>query len=76
MEVYLTSEGSKLLDSAPNPLQDNLVARFGKLEDWERHGIVAALGRVAAMMDADDLDVAPVLSGGNLASSDEVGGTL
>ena len=65
--VTLTEEGQALRGSAPKPLQDSFVAKFSKLETWEQHSIVASLERVAAMMDADDLDAAPLL-----ASCDEV----
>jgi hypothetical protein len=49
---------------APKPLQDRFVDRFTKLESWEQHHIVAALERVATMMDAEDLDAAPLLLSG------------
>jgi len=35
------------------------------LESWEQHLIVASLERVAAMMDANDLDAAPLLASGD-----------
>ena len=65
--VTLTEEGLNLKGSAPKPLQDSFVDRFSRLESWEQHLIVASLERVAAMMDAEDLDAAPLL-----ASSDSV----
>jgi hypothetical protein len=34
------------------------------LESWEQHQIVAALERVATMMDAEELDAAPLLLSG------------
>jgi hypothetical protein len=40
------------------------VDRFSRLASWEQHSIVASLERVAAMMDADDLDAAPLLASG------------
>ncbi len=62
--VTLTEEGQTLRASAPKPLQDSFVAKFSKLETWEQHSIVAALERIAAMMDADELDAAPLLASG------------
>ena len=62
--MTLTEEGQALRGSAPKPLQDSFVAKFSKLETWEQHSIVASLERVAAMMDADDLDAAPLLASG------------
>ena len=63
--VTLTEEGRDLKSSAPKPLQDSFVDRFTRLESWEQHLIVASLERVAAMMDADDLDAAPLLASGD-----------
>ena len=63
--VTLTEEGQSLKSSAPKPLQDSFVDRFTRLESWEQHLIVASLERVATMMDADDLDAAPLLASGD-----------
>lgn len=62
--VTLTPEGEAIRSSAPKPLQDQFVDRFSKLASWEQHQIVAALERVATMMDAEDLDAAPLLASG------------
>jgi DNA-binding MarR family transcriptional regulator len=64
--VYLevTDAGRKLLETAPTPLQEGFVARFNQLADWEQYQIVSSLARVAAMMDAGDLDAAPLLATG------------
>jgi len=65
--VTLTEAGENMRSQAPKPLQDRFVDRFSKLESWEQHQIVAALERVATMMDAEDLDAAPLLlSGGSV----------
>ena len=63
--VTLTEEGQSHKSSAPKPLQDSFVDRFMRLESWEQHLIVASLERVAAMMDAEDLDAAPLLASGD-----------
>lgn len=62
--VTLTEDGQTLQATAPKPLQDSFVARFSRLASWEQHSIVASLERVAMMMDADDLDAAPLLASG------------
>lgn len=67
IEIALTNRGQRLLASAPMPLQDNFVKRFTELQSWEQHAIVASLERVAGMMDAQKLDAAPMLTGGELA---------
>lgn len=62
--VTLTESGEEMRAKAPKPLQDRFVDRFSKLEVWEQHQIVAALERVATMMDAEELDAAPILLSG------------
>lgn len=62
--VTLTDQGEAMRASAPRPLQDSFVERFTRLESWEQHQIVAALERVATMMDAEELDAAPLLLSG------------
>jgi DNA-binding MarR family transcriptional regulator len=64
--LTLTPAGTALAASAPDPLQDQFVARFDALEDWEQAMIVAALERVAHMLNAATLDAAPVLDLGDL----------
>ena len=63
--VSLTEAGTEKRGQAPRPLQDRFVDRFSGLEPWEQHFIVAALERVASMMDAEALDAAPLLLSGD-----------
>jgi DNA-binding MarR family transcriptional regulator len=67
INVRLTSAGRSVLDAAPGLLQDRFVEGFARLPDWERSMIVAALQRTAALMDAHELDAAPVLHSGEVA---------
>lgn len=62
--VQLTAAGKTLWKTAPEPLQYSFTHRFKQLASWEQHNIVAALERVAAMMDAQQLDAAPMLASG------------
>ena len=72
VDVTLTAAGNRLLAKSPEPLQDEFVMRFGDLESWEQHQIVAALQRVAHMMDAENIDAAPMLAPGDqLGSTDQ-----
>ncbi|WP_111655705.1 MarR family winged helix-turn-helix transcriptional regulator [Isoalcanivorax indicus] len=57
----LTDEGKTLLERAPTPLQEEFIARFAGLSDWEQSLILSSLQRVAAMMNADAIDASPVL---------------
>jgi DNA-binding MarR family transcriptional regulator len=64
VNLRLTAAGKTLWKSAPEPLQYRFTQRFSALQGWEQHSIVAALERVASMMDAQALDAAPLLASG------------
>jgi DNA-binding MarR family transcriptional regulator len=64
VNLEVTAKGHKLLDGAPKPLQEGFIARFNQLEDWEQYLIVSSLARIASMMDAEELDAAPLLAPG------------
>ncbi|MFH1803536.1 MAG: MarR family transcriptional regulator [Pseudomonadota bacterium] len=59
--VRLTGKGREVLGRAPMALHDRFSDRFRNLENWEQSFLIAALQRVAGMMDASDIDVAPLL---------------
>ena len=65
--VFLTEQGKEILTDAPLPLQEHFTNRFGKLQEWEQSQMVATMQRIASMMDAENLDAAPLLEVGNLA---------
>ncbi|WP_170343564.1 MarR family winged helix-turn-helix transcriptional regulator [Ruegeria arenilitoris] len=68
--IMITARGNQAIEKAPDPLQQRFVEKFGALDDWEQAALIAALERVAAMLDAEDLDAAPVLdTRGSLAPS-------
>lgn len=62
--VSLTDEGEARLAAAPEPLQAEFLRRFRQLADWEQQMLKSALLRVAQMMDAENLDAAPILQTG------------
>lgn len=66
--LRVTPRGREVLSSAPSLLQDRFRVELEKLELWEQHWLLAALERIAAMMDAEALDAAPVLETGPLGS--------
>lgn len=68
--IIITEHGRHTIDEAPDPLQQRYVRRFDDMEDWEQAMLVSALERVATMLDAEDLDVAPVLETGDLRKQD------
>ena len=62
----LTAAGETGLAAAPDLLQEVFEARFNALPDWQQSMLVAVLERVSALLDAEDLDAAPVLDIGAL----------
>jgi DNA-binding MarR family transcriptional regulator len=64
--LSLTPAGHALADRAPDPLQDQFVSRFESLQDWEQAMLVASLERIAHMLNAAEIDAAPVLDAGDL----------
>lgn len=59
--VKLTGAGSKLLREAPDALQEIFQSRFDALADWEQAALIAALERIASLLDAEKIDASPVL---------------
>lgn len=70
--VVITDAGAAITETAPDALQQRYVTAFMKLADWEQAQLVSSLERVAAMLDAADLDAAPVLAIGELRRGDGV----
>ena len=66
--VELTPSGQAALSSAPPILHTRFENRFALLADWEQAYLVSALERVAAMLDAEDIDAAPVLDLGGIGT--------
>ena len=66
--VWLTlmPEGEKAITSAPDLLQETFQARFEGLPDWHQSMLVSSLERIAALLDAEELDAAPILDIGAL----------
>ncbi len=67
--ILITDAGRRVLEEAPDPLQQRYVRRFRELQDWEQAMLVAALERVATMLDAEDLSAGAVLTTGELGKS-------
>jgi DNA-binding MarR family transcriptional regulator len=58
--ITVTDAGHHVLRSAPPPLQEQFRKQLSGLEDWEQTMMLATLLRIAAMMGADNLEVATV----------------
>lgn len=66
--IAVTQAGATVLAEAPSLLQDRFREKLARLEDWERHWMLSALERIASMMDAEELDAAPILETGPMIS--------
>ncbi|AWZ19717.1 Transcriptional regulator, MarR family protein [Roseovarius sp. EC-HK134] len=59
--IVITDAGHETIRRAPDALQQRYVRKFEALADWEQAQLVASLERVATLLDAEDIDAAPVL---------------
>lgn len=66
VHVRLTEAGLERVSAAPELLQAGFLREFRRLDDWERHMLIAALQRIAGMMNASDLDASPILGPADL----------
>jgi len=66
IRLQLTEAGTEKADKAPDLLQAGFLKRFSALQEWERNQLVASIQRLAAMMDAEGIDAAPILELGDL----------
>lgn len=65
--IHTTAAGRAALEAAPDPMQRAFVQRFEKLEDWEQAMLMAAVERIAYLMDANDIDAVPVFVPGEFS---------
>ncbi len=71
VHAYLTEAGKELLARAPLPLQENFVKQFQQLDSWEQSLLLSSVQRLSSMMNAEKIDVAPMLEIGNISHSDQ-----
>lgn len=62
--VQLTDPGAELLSQVAPPLQERFVERLAELEPADRERIADSLEQVVALMDAEEIDAAPLLASG------------
>ena len=70
--VTLSEKGKELVAHAPSPLHDRLYAAFQNLPELEQATIALSLERVVQLMEAEQIDAAPILESGALNQSVEV----
>lgn len=59
--LFLTNDGKALLLSAPQALQENFINKFSSLAQWEQSQLLSSMERLSEMMNADEIDAAPLL---------------
>ncbi|NNF15428.1 MAG: winged helix-turn-helix transcriptional regulator [Gammaproteobacteria bacterium] len=64
--VEPTPAGQAARENSPDLLQNRFEHGFDNLQEWEQSMVIAALERVAALLDAEELEAAPVLDTGDL----------
>ena len=68
--VTLTEKGMETTRAAPELLQGGFLRAFRDLEDWERGMLIAALQRIASLMDAEDVSASPIFALGEIEETD------
>jgi len=71
--VELTEDGRAAVDAAPLPLHHSFATRLGKLSEEEQAQIENVLARIVRMMEAEDIDAAPMLVGGAMSDDADEG---
>jgi len=66
VNIEVTQKGRKLVHSAPSPLQASLANALQNLPKPEQAAISRALEKIIALMEADNIDAAPMLETGSL----------
>jgi len=65
VHVCATASGAELAQSAPSPLQDVFASALHKLPDLEQATIALSLERIVELMEARDIEAAPLLVSGD-----------
>ncbi|MFD1382193.1 MarR family winged helix-turn-helix transcriptional regulator [Rhodanobacter aciditrophus] len=61
VNARLTESGTEMLLTTPPLLHEKFIAEFEALDGWEQTQMLSSLQRVAMMMNAENLDAAPLL---------------
>lgn len=70
--LRLTTEGRAALSKAPDMLQERFRDRFEALPPWEQAMILAGLERLGQLLDATNIDAAPLIDGGAIDRAADV----
>lgn len=64
MLLNVTDKGRLMLNTAPDLLQEQFQDRFAALPAWEQAMMLASLERLSSLLDAEDIDAAPIIDTG------------
>ena len=66
VEIVLTEKGRKCIENAPELLQEDFLVSLSQLEPWEQNLLISSVQRIAGMMDANQIETAPILDIGEI----------
>ena len=66
VEIVLTEKGRECIDNAPELLQEDFLVSLSQLEPWEQNLLISSVQRIAGMMDANQIETAPILDIGEI----------
>lgn len=69
VNISVTEEGRRFVSRAPSPLQETLIEAFNELAVDEQATIAHSLQRIVELMEARELDAAPILQTGKIHHS-------
>lgn len=68
--LTLSDKGIEMLKKVPPLLQELFTDRFNRLEGWEQMMIISSFERVVSMMQADQIEAAPIMATGPITVSE------
>jgi DNA-binding MarR family transcriptional regulator len=68
--LSLTTSGLERFQNLPTPLQEKFVERLLELPQEERNRLLSALRKISSLMDAEEIDAAPILHTGEVFESE------
>lgn len=67
--LSLSEMATTVLAATPDGVHERFEQRFAELTDWEQASLIAALERIAEMLDAHELEAAPIFDAAALENS-------
>lgn len=71
VHLVITESGEQRYADAPELLQAEFLTEYRKLKSWEQTNLLSAMQQIAGMMDAENIDVSPILTSGEIRHSDQ-----